>query len=477
MFNKTIFKQTLKKSWKLWLILTTLMTLMSAAIIATFDPVAIQAAMDFFADSPGMGGPGMGGGMSGGGALTLVSMLGSGFYAMWGLVLPLIYVIATAISLIVGQVDRGSMAYTMSTPIKRLKVVGTQAIYLITSTLAMFLVVTVVGLGIVQLAHGALTQDEHTPDMIAAAEVLNVSPDYLEGRIPLLMQNEEAIAAGAQARDIDTDVYTVYLGMRMMNYLTDGLYEITGMSIAELQGNQDAIMENPEVLEFMARVLGLSQEEMDYLLEHGISGSGEYDYGEYEDEYAYEEIPATSQEMLMAGIAAAADYLDMPMNTLLTQIGLVRQTPGALAVAVYESGGAEQEIIDLVNQLWAMNELALDEGMQFSLVDFLSLNLGAFLLMFAIGSITFLASCIFNLSKNALIIGAGLPVAFLILEMLSQIGEDFEMLRYLSLNTLFDPSAVSSGGTFIPQFIVLAVIGAVLYILGIKIFKEKDLPL
>ena len=55
MFNKTIFMQTLKQNWKLWLILTALMALMVSAIIATFDPVMIQAAMDFFGDTAGMG--------------------------------------------------------------------------------------------------------------------------------------------------------------------------------------------------------------------------------------------------------------------------------------------------------------------------------------------------------------------------------------------------------------------------------------
>jgi ABC-2 type transport system permease protein len=292
-----------------------------------------------------------------------------------------------------------------------------------------------------------------------------------------MIESEEALAAGAEARGIYEDVYMMYLSMRLMNYVSDGLYAITGMSIAELQANPDEILENEEVIEFIARVFGFTQEEIDELLEYGMSGADEYAYDEYGYGYEYEEEPAATQEMLMVGITAAADYLNMSMTEIMAQIGLVRQNPNALAVAVYESGGTEQEVINFVNQMWDMNELALDEGMQFSVVDFLSLNLGAFLLMFAIGSITFLASCIFNLSKNALIIGAGLPVGFLILEMLSQISEDFEMLRYLSLNTLFDTSAISSGGTFIPQFIVLAVIGAVLYAVGLKVFKEKDLPL
>jgi len=74
-------------------------------------------------------------------------------------------------------------------------------------------------------------------------------------------------------------------------------------------------------------------------------------------------------------------------------------------------------------------------------------------------------------------LGAGIPIAFLLLEIMSGTSADLENLRYLSLNTLFDPAAITGGGTFIPQFIVMTAIGAVLYVVGIKVFKEKDLPL
>jgi len=84
---------------------------------------------------------------------------------------------------------------------------------------------------------------------------------------------------------------------------------------------------------------------------------------------------------------------------------------------------------------------------------------------------------VFNLTKNSLALGAGIPIAFLILEIMAGTSSDLENLRFLSMNTLFDPSAITGGGTFIPQFIAMAVIGAVLYLIGIKVFKEKDLPL
>ena len=65
-------------------------------------------------------------------------VIGSIFYRIAGLLLPMIFVIMTANNLIAGQVDSGSMAYVLSTPTKRRKVTITQMCYLICSLIAMF---------------------------------------------------------------------------------------------------------------------------------------------------------------------------------------------------------------------------------------------------------------------------------------------------------------------------------------------------
>lgn len=71
-------------------------------------------------------------------------IIGSIFYKIAGLLLPMVFVIMTANGLIAGQVDSGSMAYVLSTPTKRRTVTCTQMTYLMISLLAMFLMVTVV---------------------------------------------------------------------------------------------------------------------------------------------------------------------------------------------------------------------------------------------------------------------------------------------------------------------------------------------
>lgn len=71
---------------------------------------------------------------------TLV--VGSIFYKLAGLLLPIIYMIMASNNLIAGQVDSGSMAYVLSTSTKRSTVVFTQAVYLIGSLFSMFCLTT-----------------------------------------------------------------------------------------------------------------------------------------------------------------------------------------------------------------------------------------------------------------------------------------------------------------------------------------------
>lgn len=78
------------------------------------------------------------------GKMDLYSLIvGSVFYKMAGLLLPIIFMIMASTSLIAGQVDSGSMAYVLSTSTERKQVTFTQAIYLISSLFAMFVCTTI----------------------------------------------------------------------------------------------------------------------------------------------------------------------------------------------------------------------------------------------------------------------------------------------------------------------------------------------
>lgn len=80
------------------------------------------------------------------GQLDLFSLVvGSIFYKLAGLLLPIIFMIMASNNLISGQVDSGSMAYILSTSTKRRTVVFTQAVYLIGSLFCMFSLSTITG--------------------------------------------------------------------------------------------------------------------------------------------------------------------------------------------------------------------------------------------------------------------------------------------------------------------------------------------
>ena len=71
-------------------------------------------------------------------------IIGSIFYRIAGLLLPMVFVIMAANGLLAGQVDSGSMAYVLSTPTKRRTVTATQLAFLITSLFAMFALLTII---------------------------------------------------------------------------------------------------------------------------------------------------------------------------------------------------------------------------------------------------------------------------------------------------------------------------------------------
>lgn len=108
---------------------------------------------------------------------------------------------------------------------------------------------------------------------------------------------------------------------------------------------------------------------------------------------------------------------------------------------------------------------------------FLLLNLGALLLYYALTGIGFFASCFFNDTKNSLAIGAGLPVAFLILQMISNVGEATSFFKYFTLFTLFDANQIIQTSDFILPFITLGAIAVVMYSAGVHMFHKRDLPL
>ena len=97
-------------------------------------------------------------------------IVGSIFYKLAGLLLPIIYMIMASNNLIAGQVDSGSMAYVLSTSTKRKTVVFTQGVYLVGSLLAMFTLTTVTGC----ICLAIVSEDEMQQEVASGAEAIIV---------------------------------------------------------------------------------------------------------------------------------------------------------------------------------------------------------------------------------------------------------------------------------------------------------------
>lgn len=108
--------------------------------------------------------------------------------------------------------------------------------------------------------------------------------------------------------------------------------------------------------------------------------------------------------------------------------------------------------------------------------ELLKLNLGLLALQLFIAGICFLSSCIFSETKYSIAFGAGIPAFMYILQMLANVGEKAEKIKYLTFFTLFDANGIVAGdaGAFTGS-VVLLVGAVVMFATGVEIFSRKDL--
>lgn len=142
MFNKTLYKKEIKGSWKLLLVFLAVITMYFIIIVMMFDPTLGSALNEFAKAFPEM--------MKIVGMdpsdTTMISFMASYLYGFIMLVFPMVYSIITANRLIARHVDKGSMAYLLAAPVKRLSVVFTQLMVLLTGTVLLIGYATVLGI-------------------------------------------------------------------------------------------------------------------------------------------------------------------------------------------------------------------------------------------------------------------------------------------------------------------------------------------
>lgn len=457
MFNKTVFKQTAKANSKLLIIITVVLSIFITILTKVFDPAMISS-MTSMMESSGFGDM-----IS---DTSFLSMMSQSFYSMQAVILPLIFIIVVGSSLIVSQVDRGAMAYTLSTPIKRTTVAFTNATFFVLSLAIMFTIFSTVGILAIQGFYGTIWGEYITPDVKALSQEYSIEPEDLESELYLILDNPEALEIGAEKRHMDIDTYETYLNLKIADNINKSVADLLEIEPYEVNSDPTLILNNEDALKIGATEYGISVDDYKLLLQKSLQEQGMLAGGNF-----------NLQENLLTGLTAASEDLDMDVSDLSSDLGILKDEPEALATAVEVSGIPEEMFMQLINNNIASDEIAIDNGIDIDLTTYFMLNFGLFLLMFATSSISFLCSCFFNLSNKYMAFGAGIPLAFFLFDMMAKVNSSLEPMKYLTINSLYDTDAIISGEGYALQFLALFIIGVVLYFCSITIFKKKDLPL
>lgn len=489
MFSKPIFKQSIKTNWKLWAIITIVASVILSGFIIGYDAegyasIAVAAKGTAFSSL----------------LSSMDSLLGNleNFYKLIGLILGIVYVVFTANTLVVSEVDSGSMAYTLSTPIKRSSVIFTKSLYLILSVILMYVIVSLAGLGASQLKYNNVTGYPITEDIEKASEILDKSEGYLSEHLYLIKDNEQAMRDAAEARDMDLDAYSIYLGEVIKDHsyeeaakiITDerrDIYEDDDdmedddieITTEELIKNPAMILASNDALKAGASVQGISVNEYRQFLADEITAleaeKNEENKGKSQPTVMITE--ANSELLLQAVIDSSAKALNMNSAQVKENLSLIKDST-ALEASMEATDLNEEQIITMANHAMVSSARSVDAALEFDTETYFWLSLGLLILILAISSVSFFASTLFNRSGLALAIGGGIPFAFFLLTMVQQLMDDAPViLKYLTITTLFDTDAILASGEFGWGLVALGTIAFVLYAASNVIFTKKDLPL
>ena len=105
------------------------------------------------------------------------------------------------------------------------------------------------------------------------------------------------------------------------------------------------------------------------------------------------------------------------------------------------------------------------------------LNITTMLINMVVMMITFFFSCLFNDTKFSIGLGAGIPIIFLLMNMLGGASKDAEVLKKMSIYGLHDPVTIARGGETLGLNLLFISIIIVLFIASVLVFKRKRLPL
>lgn len=108
---------------------------------------------------------------------------------------------------------------------------------------------------------------------------------------------------------------------------------------------------------------------------------------------------------------------------------------------------------------------------------FTRLHVSATLMTMALAMVCFFYSCLFNETKYSLAFGTGIPLTFLLLNMIGGVSQDAEVFKNMSLFSVLDSTAIVENGSTVGINTLFLTMIALLFGSSVLIFDKKRLPL
>lgn len=113
----------------------------------------------------------------------------------------------------------------------------------------------------------------------------------------------------------------------------------------------------------------------------------------------------------------------------------------------------------------------------FNIGAFFRLNITIVLVNLLVLSIVLFFSSVFNETKFSLAFGAGIPITFLLINMLAGGNSNLEFLKYFSIFGWYSPLAIINGESYLLVNCIYLILIVLLTVFGILIFRNKRLPI
>lgn len=109
---------------------------------------------------------------------------------------------------------------------------------------------------------------------------------------------------------------------------------------------------------------------------------------------------------------------------------------------------------------------------------FLVLNFTTLMALIVAGGVGFFFSCLFNDARYSLALGGGIPIAFFVFKMVSEIGEELASLKYLSLFSVVHIDKILEDPTYgVGVGLILFGVAVALYASATVVFNRKSLAI